>query len=68
MEESPNFARKTNGDFDRTIGRPLREKNENLKSHRLVGNALIDDVCYECSRRMTNPSRKVGGVSFIAIA
>ena len=66
MEESPDLARKTNGDFDRTIVRPLREKNENLKSNRLVGNALIDDVCYECSRKMTKPSGKVGGVNFIA--
>ena len=42
----------TNGDFDRIVGRPLKE-DENLKRNQLV-DASVDQVCDGCCRRMAN--------------
>ena len=50
----------TNGKIDRIVGGPVLEKNEDLKSNQLVGNALIGKVCDKCSCRNDVASGKEG--------
>ena len=54
LEKSTSFASETNSDFDRVVSGPLEEKDENLESNQLVGNALVDKMGDECGGGVTN--------------
>ena len=43
----------TNGNFDGIVRRSLKE-DEDLKCNRIVGDALINEMCYKCGRRRAN--------------